>query len=86
MPASTLTSKGQITVPKAIRDRLGLIEGDILEFTIGEDGRIIVRPRRSSRGACGVLGDYASDRPVSVDEMKRAVRGRAAKKMQRRSS
>ena len=86
MPASTLTSKGQVTVPKAIRDRLGLVEGDILEFTVGEDGRIVVRPRRSSHGACGVLRDFAPAEPVSVDDMKRAVRRRAVEKVRRSAS
>ena len=86
MPTSTLTSKGQVTVPKAIRDRLGLVEGDVLEFTVGEDGRIVVRPRRSSRGACGILRDFAPDEPVSVEDMKRAVRRRAVEKARRSPS
>ena len=29
---STLTSKGQLTIPKSIRDRMGLKAGDVLEF------------------------------------------------------
>jgi AbrB family looped-hinge helix DNA binding protein len=78
MPTSTLTSKGQVTVPKAIRDRLGLAEGDVLEFTVSEDGGMVVRRRRRSPGVCGVLRDFAPERPVSIEEMTRAVRRRAA--------
>jgi len=40
---STLSSKGQVTVPRDIRIRLGLKEGDRLEFVV-ERGRMIVRP------------------------------------------
>ncbi len=29
---ATLTSKGQLTIPKSIRDRMGLKPGDVLEF------------------------------------------------------
>lgn len=43
--ASTVTSKGQITVPKKIRERLGLKSGDTLEF-ITEGDRTFVRPLR----------------------------------------
>jgi antitoxin PrlF len=36
-PSSTISSEGQITVPLEIRDRLGLKEGDRLEFVISDD-------------------------------------------------
>jgi antitoxin PrlF len=42
---ATVTSKGQITVPLAVRKRLGLHAGDRLEF-INEGGTMIVRPVR----------------------------------------
>jgi AbrB family looped-hinge helix DNA binding protein len=77
MPATTLTSKGQITIPKAIRERLGLEEGDVLDFVVAEDGGIAVRPRGRRAGAGGALRDLAPGRPVSVPEMRRAVRRRA---------
>jgi antitoxin PrlF len=86
MPRSTLTSKGQVTVPKAIRDRLGLEKGEVLEFSVGDDGKIVVWPRGRGSGVCGVLRDLAPRSPVSVEEMRRAVRRRAAKKAGRRSS
>jgi AbrB family looped-hinge helix DNA binding protein len=78
VPTSTLTSKGQVTVPKAIRDRLGLSAGEVLEFSVDEDGRMVVRPHGREPGVSGVLHDFAPARPVSVEAMKRAVRRRAA--------
>jgi antitoxin PrlF len=42
MSISTLTSKGQTTIPKDIRKRLNLQPGDRLEFVIDEDGRVLV--------------------------------------------
>lgn len=86
MPASTITSKGQVTVPKAIRERLGLEEGDVLDFTVADDGAITLRPRGQRAGAGGVLRDLAPAEPVSVTEMNRAVRRRALAKVRRRSS
>ena len=79
MPRSTLTSKGQVTIPKAIRDRLELHEGDTLDFSLDEAGRIVVRLERTMGGICGVLSEFAPEKPVSVEAMKEAVRRRFAR-------
>jgi antitoxin PrlF len=44
--SSTISSKGQITVPQEIRKRLGLAPGDRVEFVIEQD-RTVIRPARS---------------------------------------
>ncbi|WP_029008809.1 AbrB/MazE/SpoVT family DNA-binding domain-containing protein [Azospirillum halopraeferens] len=41
--ATTLTTKGQVTIPKRIRDRLGLSPGSAVEFEMAPDGRVILR-------------------------------------------
>lgn len=46
MVTATMTSKGQLTVPKAIRDRLGLEPGDKVEFVESDDNRVVLRKRR----------------------------------------
>jgi AbrB family looped-hinge helix DNA binding protein len=45
--AGVVTSKGQVTVPKPVRERLGLRQGDRIEF-VSENGRTLVR--RAPRG------------------------------------
>ena len=42
---ATVTSKGQITIPREVRERLGLAQGDIIEFSV-ENGKTVVRPLR----------------------------------------
>jgi AbrB family looped-hinge helix DNA binding protein len=42
-PEATLTSKGQTTIPKAIRDSLGMKTGDRMSFTLMPDGIVVMR-------------------------------------------
>lgn len=54
--AATLTSKGQTTIPKEIRDELGMKAGDRMTFTLLPDGSVIMRVKnRSVRDLYGVL-------------------------------
>lgn len=43
--ATTMTTKGQVTVPREIRDRLGLKPGDKMAFTMLSDGTVVMRPK-----------------------------------------
>jgi antitoxin PrlF len=45
-PSSTISSKGQITVPLEIRNRLGLKKGDRVEFVV-DNGHTTIRPARA---------------------------------------
>ena len=72
METGTLTSKGQTTIPKEIRDRLGLKSGDKLMFRI-EDGKIVVTPKTgSARDLIGIL-KRPSQRSVRVEEMNEGI-------------
>jgi len=51
---ATLTSKGQITLPKRIREQLGLVSGSKLDFVVEADGSLRARPLQ--RGAAGLFG------------------------------
>jgi antitoxin PrlF len=85
MAASTLTSKGQITIPKDVRERLGVKEGDRLIFQFDERGELHLRPE--SEGPLGrlpgLLRHLAKERPVTVEEMKEAVREGAVERFER---
>ena len=68
---TTMTSKGQTTIPKEIRDSLGLQPQDKLSFSLLSDGTVIMRAKKKSiRSVYGVLSQ--TDRPtLSIEEMQR---------------
>lgn len=78
MPSSTITAKGQTTIPKAIREHLGVDVGDRIDFVIQPDGTIVVEPAVAQVGALKGLLAQKGQRPVSVDAMHEAVRKRSA--------
>jgi len=41
---TTLTSKGQVTIPKPIRDALNLVPGSAVEFSVSRDGQVVLHP------------------------------------------
>jgi AbrB family looped-hinge helix DNA binding protein len=73
MASATITSKGQITLPKAIRERLGVKPGDRVDFREREDGTIVVQPETldllSLRGAL-----KPRTKGVTIEHMNEAVR------------
>ncbi len=68
-----MTSKGQITVPKRIRETLRLEPGDRIEFSASASGEVVVRAKtRSITELYGALR-RPGRRPVSLAEMERAI-------------
>jgi len=82
MSSSTLTSKGQVTIPKEVRDRLGLRIGDRLEFRFDERGKLTVEAEAPNPlgSLPGLLHHLASEHPATIAEMKQAVQTRARSK------
>lgn len=76
-----LTSKGQITVPKAVRDELGLRTGDSLEFEVGgESARIARVPNLLDLAGTFEVPPGKRGKPweeVRREAWRRATRGRA---------
>ena len=66
---TTLTSKGQVTVPREIRERLGLKSGDKMAFTLLSDGTVVMRPK--TRRLADLAGSLArpGQATVSVEDM-----------------
>jgi AbrB family looped-hinge helix DNA binding protein len=76
MRTSTLTTKGQITIPADLRRTLGLSAGDLVGFVL-EDGAVrLVRRESRIEAAFGLLKSEVS---VSDAEMQEAIRERAGK-------
>lgn len=79
---ATLTSKGQLTLPKPIREALGLAAGTRLDFSIGTSGEtkglLIARPMtHTALGLAGLL-KQPGRAPVSLEAMDKAVQDTAA--------
>jgi AbrB family looped-hinge helix DNA binding protein len=69
MSIATLTSKGQTTIPKEIRDGLGLRPKDRLHFTLLSDGTVIMRAKtRSVRDLYGTLHKKVR-KPIALKDM-----------------
>jgi len=46
MATATLTSKGQITIPQSVRQRLGLKTSDRIDFVFESGGQVVLKNRR----------------------------------------
>jgi antitoxin PrlF len=69
---ATITSKGQITLPKALRDHLNLAAGDRVEFILEDNDVVRMVPRTTSITRLkGMLPK--PKRPVSLEEMDEAI-------------
>lgn len=72
MPTATVTSKGQITIPREVRQALGIEAGDRVEFVAQATGvYTVVAATRDVRHLKGLVAKPA--KPVSLEDMKRAV-------------
>jgi len=71
--ATTLTSKGQVTLPKAIRDFLKVRPGDPIDFLIESEGRVLVRPSNADVRELKGLLKRPGRKPVSLDAMEDAI-------------
>lgn len=68
---ATITSKGQVTIPKEIRDRLDLDEGTEVEFVLGEDGSVTVRPKKPAMERLRDVRQTLSKHDVDLEAMRR---------------
>jgi AbrB family looped-hinge helix DNA binding protein len=68
--ATTVTSKGQVTIPRRVRDRLGIVAGSKVEFELADDGQVVLtksdpqKPVNRFEAIRGLLG-----RGMNTDEI-----------------
>ncbi len=78
MITATITSKGQITIPKNIRDQLNLHAGDKISFIEDEDGLInlipVKKPLNTLKGSVP-----KPKRPVSIEDMNSTIKRKAGR-------
>ncbi|NGZ59793.1 MAG: hypothetical protein CV081_04740 [Nitrospira sp. LK265] len=72
---ATLTSKGQATIPKPIRDHLGLHAGDHLDFVIEPDGHVTLRPATIDIMDIGISPASCAKRVKRRSRLKRCSEG-----------
>lgn len=73
MPTATVTSKGQVTIPKAVRDRLQLEAGDEIDFMLNERGDVVVRPVSGDVHDLRGILERPRRRAVTVEQMNAAI-------------
>jgi antitoxin PrlF len=82
MPTATLTTKGQITIPHAVREHLGLKSGDQLDFVFESTGGVTLRTKRVPFEKLRGVLKSSGQKPAGVRQMdegiERAVRARWA--------
>jgi antitoxin PrlF len=75
--ASRVTTKGQITIPKAVREALGLVEGDSVVFRV-EGNRAVLARTPDLLDLAGAVPVPARKRGVAWDEVRRQTRAARA--------
>ena len=76
MAEARLSSKGQLVIPKSVREYLGVHTGDRVDFVIRDDGEVTIRPATGDVSDLkGILPKPA--RAVSLERMQEAIRARA---------
>jgi antitoxin PrlF len=72
-----LTKKGQVTIPKRVRDQLGLKPGDEVEFGLTDDGRVALKKAKSKRAPKSRFAKIRGSATggMTTDEIMRLTRG-----------
>jgi AbrB family looped-hinge helix DNA binding protein len=78
---SALTVKCQATIPKPVREHLGIKPGDRLKFFLSPDGTVVLLPKRSASALRGMVKTH---RRVTIEEMNEAIKSGAASRRNKR--
>ncbi len=81
MITGTISSKGQITIPKKIREMLKVGSYDKIVFIPLEEGKVLITSKQNPAALLfGMLKHRSSARPVSLEKMDSVIRKRRAKR------
>ena len=73
MPTATLSSKGQITLPRQVRQALGVTAGDRLDFTVEASGTVRLKAAADDVRALKGLLKQPGRQPVTLQQMDQAI-------------
>ena len=68
---SAITAKGQATIPKAIREYLGVKPGDRIKFFLHPNGSVVLLPKLPVSALRGIV--KPRQKPVTIEEMEEAI-------------
>ncbi|MDR0848766.1 MAG: AbrB/MazE/SpoVT family DNA-binding domain-containing protein [Propionibacteriaceae bacterium] len=78
MLTATLTSKGQVTIPKDVRASLGLTQGDRIVFEPVTDGFFVRASDKPASRLAGFFGPWRAE-PITIEQMERDIAEAAAR-------
>ena len=73
---AAITVKGQATIPKAVREHLGVKPGDRVKFFVHPDGSVVLLPKLPVSALRGIV--KSGQRAVTIDQMREAAAAAAA--------
>jgi AbrB family looped-hinge helix DNA binding protein len=73
---AVITTKGRVTIPKAVREYLGLKPGDRIKFFLHPKGSVVLLPKLPASALRGIV--KPRQRPVTIEEMEAAAAASAA--------
>lgn len=73
--ANNVTSKGQVTIPKKVRDRLGIVAGSAVAFELTDAGEVVLRPAPAPKSRFAKLRGRATVK-MRTEEILALTRGR----------
>jgi antitoxin PrlF len=78
---STLTKKGQVTIPKPVREHLGVKPGDRVKFFVMRNGTVVILPTLPVTALKGIVPP--PPHPVSIEDMNEAIISAAVERDER---
>lgn len=80
MEEAKVTSKGQITIPKKIREKLNINPGDKVTFSENEEGDLVIKSNKKSILRLAGILHRPDQEKVTIEEMNEAVKEAVAEK------